>query len=500
MNRFHTTVSRRDFMKGLGIGSTGLGGMALIAPVFHDLDEMTSSEDTAPKRPWWVKTVDEPTVEIDWTVVDRYDARLTAHSEAVMGRYLGLAKYRQDAANKSVAELDLIKANSPGRDLRSASLCDASIIGMSRGGAAMAWRGPETVRTPEQRGVTKYNGTPEENPKTFRAAMRYFGATAVGAAPLDSNHKKLVSTHPQVVSGDYMNNWPPPDTYLRRIVFEDVDQAYTTPEKYVIPNKEMWAGSYTMGMSKEMFRAAPSAIATGANCLRYRNRGITMPDMQNFTRGLGYQLLEQPYPSIPAIASAVLTGNAENGRNSGYCLSPDFGSVNGYFDFMTDLPLEHTKPIDAGLFRFCHTCKKCAEVCPNKAVSFDNEPTWDPPKSKIKPLTPALDPKVDDPEFHQRGKKVFWKDEIACQQVINSNPFGCIQCQGNCTFNVNTGAMIHEVMHSMLSTTPGLNGFFWNAGKAFGYGLRTDEDMNNFWKTELPAWGYDSSFGVKGTY
>ncbi|AKG53917.1 reductive dehalogenase [Dehalogenimonas sp. WBC-2] len=500
MSKFHSTVSRRDFMKGLGFGTAGVGAMAASVPVFHDLDEMMSSTETAPKHPWWVKSVDEPTVEIDWDVIGRYDARYTAHSEAVMGRYFGLQEWRDATAKKAPQELELIKSNTPGKDLRSAALSDASMQGLIRGGTNLKWHGPETVQKPEERGVPKYTGTPEENLQMIRAAMRYFGAHSIGAAPLDAHHKKLVSLHPQSVSGNYMTNWPPPDTVNKRIVFEDVDQGYSTTEKYAIPTKEMWACSYTTPMSKEMFRAAPSAISYAANALRYRNRGNIMPDTQNFVRGLGYQILEEPYPCIPAIASAVLTGTAENGRNSGYCLNPEFGSVNGYYDFMTDLPLEETKPIDAGLFRFCHTCRKCAEICPQGALSMDNEPTWDPPKSKISPKLTALDPSMDDPEFHQRGKKVFWKDEILCQQFVGTNPFGCIQCQGGCTFNVNSGAMVHELLHTTLSVTPLFNGIFWQLGNTFGYGLREGEDMNNFWKTELPAWGYDSSLGVHGTY
>jgi len=60
--------------------------------------------------------------------------------------------------------------------------------------------------------------------------------------------------------------------------------------------------------------------------------------------------------------------------------------------------------------------------------------------------------------------------------------------------------MVHEIMHSTLSTTSLFNGLLWNAGKKFGYGLRTDANLNNFWNMDLPAWGYDSSVGVNGTY
>ena len=45
MSKFHSTVTRREFMKGLGLASAGLGAATDTAPVFHDLDEVTSSPD-----------------------------------------------------------------------------------------------------------------------------------------------------------------------------------------------------------------------------------------------------------------------------------------------------------------------------------------------------------------------------------------------------------------------------------------------------------------------
>ncbi|GAI88797.1 unnamed protein product, partial [marine sediment metagenome] len=40
MSKYHSTVSRRDFMKALGLGAAGLGAAGAAAPVFHDLDEV----------------------------------------------------------------------------------------------------------------------------------------------------------------------------------------------------------------------------------------------------------------------------------------------------------------------------------------------------------------------------------------------------------------------------------------------------------------------------
>ncbi|MGI2336762.1 MAG: twin-arginine translocation signal domain-containing protein, partial [Dehalogenimonas sp.] len=68
MSKFHTTVNRRDFMKGLGLAGAGVGAAALTAPQFHDLDEVISAPKANFKHAWYVKNRDafNPTVEIDW--------------------------------------------------------------------------------------------------------------------------------------------------------------------------------------------------------------------------------------------------------------------------------------------------------------------------------------------------------------------------------------------------------------------------------------------------
>ena len=70
MSKFHKTVSRRDFMKALGLGAAGLGAAAAATPVIHDLDELVSTAnydtDNINQPPWWVKNRDfkNPNVEI----------------------------------------------------------------------------------------------------------------------------------------------------------------------------------------------------------------------------------------------------------------------------------------------------------------------------------------------------------------------------------------------------------------------------------------------------
>ncbi len=48
MSKFHSTVSRRSFMKGLGLAGAGLGAASAAAPVFQDLDALAGSKRQTP--------------------------------------------------------------------------------------------------------------------------------------------------------------------------------------------------------------------------------------------------------------------------------------------------------------------------------------------------------------------------------------------------------------------------------------------------------------------
>jgi hypothetical protein len=72
MSKYHSTLSRREFLKALGFGGAGLAAAAVAPPVFHDLDEVISSPQATMKRPSWVKEVDKPTIDIDWGIMNRF--------------------------------------------------------------------------------------------------------------------------------------------------------------------------------------------------------------------------------------------------------------------------------------------------------------------------------------------------------------------------------------------------------------------------------------------
>jgi len=134
---FHSTVSRRDFMKGLGLIGSGLGATAVIAPVFHDIDELVSAAPMVHKWPWWVKEneINNPTVEIDWGKASRFDSRHMQQCswqgvkeiEAAMNLRDGpgtFAKLTKDAADRKQKGL---VSGDPWYDIRNKALTGGDI-------------------------------------------------------------------------------------------------------------------------------------------------------------------------------------------------------------------------------------------------------------------------------------------------------------------------------------------------------------------------------------
>ena len=85
-------LGRRNFLRvaGLGAGAATLATMARPAAV-QAAPRIKEAADAAGRnsRPWWVRTVDEPTTEIDWEVMQRYNERTGTVRGPGMAGYVG---------------------------------------------------------------------------------------------------------------------------------------------------------------------------------------------------------------------------------------------------------------------------------------------------------------------------------------------------------------------------------------------------------------------------
>ena len=183
MSKFHSVISRRDFMKGLGMAGAGLGAAAATAPVFHDIDEVASSSKAGWIRPWYIKEVDQPISEIDYSIMKRYNT-----GNIMRGSYNRRVSSQQNAQNGATSAANTaarFASSEPGYLLRDHALAGASH------NAGYTYTGPSAT-TPEDRGVPRWSGTPEEGASILRTGFRLHGAATVTFTELTSNTEKLM--------------------------------------------------------------------------------------------------------------------------------------------------------------------------------------------------------------------------------------------------------------------------------------------------------------------
>ncbi len=454
MSKYHSTMSRREFMKVLGLGGAGLATAAMAPPVFHDLDEAMASEQASWKRPSWVKTVKKPTVEVDWNNLKRFDYRevmfVKGFAKAVGDSYVQLA----NQVGPSNA-LKWIAQKRPGFTLRDYALNQAV---SPYAFMPHSYLGYKKATTPDKLGVPRWEGTPEENARMVRTVMRTLGAVDVGFVELDENTEKLIYTY---------------DTDGRRIDIKDVPAAQAEEgEGYrVLPKSARWVIVYTMKMSYEQVRRLPSWSAGATVYLAYALGPFLQDRFQDFIRALGYTCLGECSPNAlgTAVGFGIMAGLGEMSRVE-HIMTPERGLSHRVFKMVTDLPLAPTPPIDTGVMDFCRTCKKCAEMCPALSITPSTEPVWETPGPYKNP-----------------GVKGWFRNEPRCFSYWRQTGTGCGFCLAVCPLNRPPTTSYFNSMRSTVATTRLLNRTFRKMDDMLDYGAR--KDYEGFWDMEIPPMG-----------
>jgi reductive dehalogenase len=406
-------------------------------------------------------------MQVDWQNMQRHAGwQTTLRSFA---DYVG--KERNDRLNQLQAEnLDRwLKQNKPGYTLKDRALNTAC----GQGAGAQSFLPPKDAPTPATLGVPKWTGSPEDAALMLTAAMRFLGAGTVGFVQLDTN-----TTEKLIYAQD-------PDRKEMKIA--DVDQPSEDDKARVIPKKARWAIVWTIPMSQEMMKTAPTVLGQVTALLGYTlNRSIQLR-LQYFLAGLGYLGLGESATNALGIAPAfgTMAGLGEMSRLN-RMITPEWGPIARVFKALTDLPLAPTQPINAGIMEFCKVCKKCAEFCPSKALSFDTEPTW----------------QVRGP-WSNPGHKAFFEDATRCQSYWRQVGTGCGICYTACPFSTKNQAFFHAFRNALAATTPIFDGALKAVDDWINPGPENPEMGNPFkdpeawWKrTNLPIHGFNSSSGL----
>ncbi len=461
---YHSTVSRRDFMKIVGMGAFATAGGTMMNGPFKDLDAMMASPAAERKLPFWVKEVDEPTVQIDWDnmeIFPGFHKTLFNPASWPEGEWQKIQQSNIDSTTEKV------KNNEPGYSLKDRALGDANCWGWAISSIDPGWTGPDVqpnpmwehptmFYTPEDFGVPRYEGSPEENSRMLRVAGRILGAADMGFVKLDERTKKLLHGN---------------------VIFEDVEAGYSDPEKHisVLPNKDLWAIVSVIPQSLWMAQFTDRMSWAQSNTAAYSRAGIYSNRLNVFLRGLGYQHYGEGCRNV---GFGVMAGMAEYGR-AGILVSPQFGTnLRKTLVTFTDLPLAVTKPIDAGITNFCRTCMKCADMCPSGAISTEKEPFWG-----------------GDAAYQAKGIKGWYVDGKKCYSYMLGGDPDCSRCQADCPFSKFDEAVMHDLVKASISSTPALNGIIKKLDDVFGYGQPGGPDKNP-WDVDpmdIPLFGLDSS-------
>lgn len=467
MSTFHSTVSRRDFMKGIGLAGAGLGTMAAVAPVFHDLDEVKGAYQGGRKLPWWIKQREHynPTVEVDWALKTRYDGGKPILSPQDEHELL---------VKRTTLVAEGIRDNKPGDSVKDHALMNGSKIMMStpyHGGEEQVyygttgnWAKDEVIngKTIEggyfrsvsrtDLGLPRYEGTPEENLDMLTIMANFYGSPHVGALEITEKSKKIFSLYS---SG-------------RQVVWDDeigitADQMYQDDKYMVIPRSLKYMVVFLLpqgGVSRHEL----TVLGKVGTRQGYSDNSIFQGRMAAAITTLGYKVGIGAPASNPGMG--ICSGLGELGRTD-YLISPSHGAYVRYSNFiLTDLPLTPTPPIDAGIWNFCQTCKKCAEVCPSASLSMEDEPSWE--------ITGPWNGAGNN-SFHIRYDLCLpWRGFPG-----GTTSGGCGVCQGACVFSKLDKANIHDTVKQVVSVTSLFNGFFRNMDDLMGYG----ETLNpaDFW-------------------
>ncbi|MGI2336447.1 MAG: reductive dehalogenase [Dehalogenimonas sp.] len=457
MSKYHTTVSRRDFMKGLGLAGVGIGGAALIAPSFNDLDEVIS-QGMSYQRPWWAKTQDKSTTEVDWAQMKKFsEGNARGRGSEYLLTYL--SKEEQDARR---AQLDASEAAYRAEGKPGYSLRDYAFSGnANRGVESNTFIGPNASSFEKLGFTSKWNTTPEEHAAMLRTFARFSGAMSIGFTELheDTTMKFMYEYGPNM---------------RQKYTFADVDQPSETTSEQVYPRKCKWVITVVNQESQALWKMNPTALMTQ---IRYGRAQNLQARVQGFVKSLGYHCLSEGGNGTgiaPAFADA--SGLGELGRHNRF-ITTEYGCTVGIFRYVTDMPLPDEKPIDAGFQRFCKTCMKCAEVCGEGAISYEKDPYWE-----VKG------------EWNNPGKKAWFEDTRKCR-AFKMLPDSCADgsCLAICTFTKFDKASIHDIVKATSSVTPLFNGFFKTMDDFMGYGMM---DPADFWTTPLPVYGVPGDAGM----
>lgn len=409
----------------------------------------------ARRRSLWIRTVDRPTLSEKTADYKRFSGNdMFALYRPLKTQRDGTGSFEAEQASKTKRLTSWIIEKKPGYSLPDVQLSEGAWTldhSTKPGTGLLSWT-RISVRTPAELGVQPYTASPVEMANTVKAAARLYGAGLVGIAPMNEA---------------YVNMQAPREDEKQRdkdIVFEDVDVPSVSDTRFVIPKKMRWVVAIAIPMDLDLLSRAPTALGDAASALGYSHSAFVVSSLAEFIRGLGYEAIPCVNDTAQSVPFAVDAGIGELGRLN-KLVTPEFGPAVRLCKVFTDLPMACDKPVDFGLVEFCRNCKKCAEACPSRALSFDDEPSF----------------KTKGP-WNNPGHKAWFEDSYKCLQYWQKSNSACGICLVSCPYTKGNEGWVHEGVKAAASIAPATDPVFRIMDNAFGYGKQHEPEQ--WWKKE----------------
>lgn len=452
MDEKRKQAGRRAFLKAGGFlaASSAVGSMwAFLAG--------GRTKIRAPKRTKWIRTVTQPTLGRRSADYKRFSGRdMFALYPQLKNQCEGTGSFEAEQASNAKRLATWMEERKPGYSLPDVQLSEGAwtLMHSTKPGTGLLSWTRISVRTPVEMGVPRHSAPPEEMANTVKAAARLFGASLVGIAPMNEAYFNLQQ---------FGKDRPPVD-----ITFENVDAPVVTERKHVIPQRMKWVVALAIRMDLDLLSRAPTSLGDASTALGYSHSVFVVSSLAEFIRGLGYEAIPSVNDTAQSVPFAVDAGIGELSRLN-KLVTPEFGPAVRLCKVFTDLPMACDKPIDFGLVEFCKKCRKCAEACPSRALSFDAEPSFNTRGA-----------------WNNPGHQAWFEDSYKCFQYWQKTNSGCGICLASCPYSKGDQAWVHEAVKATASIAPVTDGAFRILDDGFGYGKQHDPEE---WWTRNEATG-----------
>ncbi|CAM3801132.1 reductive dehalogenase [Parendozoicomonas haliclonae] len=217
---------------------------------------------------------------------------------------------------------------------------------------------------------------------------------------------------------------------------------------------------------------APSLTNDGIIGEGYARMSYVAYGVAAFLRAMGYHAVASGNDLGMSVPYAIAAGIGETSRMGllvTYNMGPRIRLMKVYTDF--DF-VEYDKPKTFGVRDFCERCKRCADACPSKAISFEDKMSLYPHEGH-------------DAGTNNVGIEKWWTDSKKCLQYWNDSGTNCGTCVTACPYN-KPDFWQHRMIEKMNSLMPGpLHTFMREMDIWFGFGDTFDEKaVAKFWSPE----------------